>query len=57
MINLNYLQTNIDITELSNFKTKAFTKLYFEIRSRQDVDKISEIVEYAKKEKLKILFI
>ncbi|MFA5917342.1 MAG: UDP-N-acetylmuramate dehydrogenase [Candidatus Gracilibacteria bacterium] len=57
MINLNYLQKDVDISNLSNFKTKAFTKLYFEISSRQDVDKISEIVEYAKNEKLKILFI
>jgi hypothetical protein len=57
MMNLNYLKKDVDITELSNFKTKAFTKLYFEIRSRQDIDKIYEIALYAKKEKLKILFI
>lgn len=56
-MNLDYLQSNVDITQLSNFKTKALTKLYFELRSRQDVDKISEIVEYAKKENLKVLFI
>lgn len=57
MININYLQTNVDITMLSNFKTKAFAKLYFEIKSRQDIDKLSEIVEYSKNEWLKILFI
>lgn len=56
-MNLDYLQSNVDITDLSNFKTKAFTKLYFEVKSRQDIDKISEIVEYAKKENLKVLFI
>lgn len=56
-MNLSYLQKNIDITNLSNFKTKAFAKLYFEVRSRQDVDKLSEIVKYAEDNKLKILFI
>ncbi len=56
-MNIDYLQTNVDISELSNFKTKAFAKLYFEVKSRQDVDKLSEIVEYAKKKWLNILFI
>ncbi len=57
MINLDYFKKDVDIKELSNFKTKAFTKLYFEIHSRQDVDRLPEIVQYAKEEKLKILFI
>lgn len=54
---MNYLQKDIDITNLSNFKTKAITKLYFEIHSRQDIDKIVDIVQYARDNKLKILFI
>ena len=54
---LNYLQINVDITELSNFKTKATARYYFEIQSRQDVDKIIEIVEFAKNKNIKILFI
>lgn len=54
---MNILQKNKDITELSNFKTKAFAKYYFEINNRQDVDKIFDIVQFAEKEKLKVLFI
>ncbi len=54
---MNYLQQNIDITELSNFKTKAIAKYYFEVHSRQDIYKIYEIVKFAKNENLKVLFI
>lgn len=54
---MNILQKNKDITELSNFKTKAFAKYYFEINNRQDVDKLFDIVQFAEKEKLKVLFI
>jgi hypothetical protein len=51
------LQQNIDITNLSNFKTKAYTKYFFEVNTRQDVDKIKDIVDFAKSEKLQILFV
>lgn len=51
------LQQNIDITHLSNFKTKAKTKYYFEINNQNDVLKIKEIIEFWKKNNLKILFI
>ena len=51
------LQKNKDITELSNFKTKAFAKYYFESNNRQDVDKLFDIVQFAKKENLKVLFV
>lgn len=54
---MNYLQKNKDITDLSNFKTKAFSKYYFEIHSRQDVDKIFEIYNFAKNNNLKVLFV
>nr|MDD3720198.1 UDP-N-acetylmuramate dehydrogenase [Candidatus Gracilibacteria bacterium] len=54
---INYLQKNVDITELSNFKTKAFAKYYFEVHSRQDIEKIYEIYKFAKSENLKVLFI
>lgn len=54
---MNILQKNKDITELSNFKTKAFAKYYFEINNRQDVDKLFDIVQFAEKEKLKVLFV
>jgi len=46
-----------DITELSNFKTKAYAKYYFEINSRQDLDKLVDIVYFIKNKNLDILFI
>ena len=51
------LQQNINITNLSNFKTKAFTKYYFEINTESDVLKLKEIFDFAEKENLKTLFI
>jgi hypothetical protein len=54
---LNYLQKDKDITELSNFKTKAKSKYYFETHNRQDIAKLSEIYNYGKSNNMKILFI
>ncbi len=54
---LNYLQKNKDITELSNFKTKAISKFYFEIHNRQDIEKLSEIYKYSKDNNINILLI
>jgi len=56
---LKYLQKieGKEITELSNFKTKAFAEYYFEIHNLEDVDKIKDIVNFADENKLKILFV
>jgi UDP-N-acetylmuramate dehydrogenase len=54
---LNILKQNIDITQLSNFKTKAFTKYYFEINSEKDILNLKEVLFFSKKENLKTLFI
>ena len=54
---LNYLIENKDITDLSNFKTPAKSRYYFEIHNRQDVIKMSEIKNFAKSNNFKILFI
>ncbi|MBT5491574.1 hypothetical protein HOK00_04640 [bacterium] len=48
---------NKDISNLSNFNTKAHSKYYFEINSRQDIDSIYEIYNYALKNNLKLLFV
>ena len=48
---------NKDISNFSNFNTKASSKYYFEINSRQDIDKIFEIYSYSLKNNLKLLFI
>jgi hypothetical protein len=54
---LDFLQKNIEISDLSNFKTKAFSKYYFEIHKRQDIDKLIKIVDFANREELPILFV
>lgn len=54
---LNFLQKNIDISNLSNFKTRAFASYYFEIHNRQDVDRIIDILDFANREELPILFV
>lgn len=51
------LQQNVDITELSNFKTKAKTKYYYEINDIEDVFHLKDIMNFAQEEKLKILFV
>ena len=51
------LQENIDITSLSNFKTPAVARYYFEIKNERDVDNIFSIVQFAEDKKLKVLFI
>jgi hypothetical protein len=37
---------NKDITELSNFKTPAIAKYYYEINYRQDIDNLSNIYNF-----------
>jgi len=51
------LQQNIEITDLSNFKTKAFTKYYFEINNRQDLSNLREVIDFSKQNNLKVLFV
>lgn len=54
---LDFLQTDIDISHLSNFKTKAKTKYFFEIKNLDDVEKLSEIYDFAKSQKLQVLVV
>jgi hypothetical protein len=54
---LNYLIKDKDISDLSNFKTKAKTKFYYEIHNRQDVSRLSDIYNYSKSKNLDILVI
>ena len=51
------LEKNIDISHLSNYKTPAKAKWYFEVKQEDDVGKLSEIVEWAKIKELNILWI
>jgi hypothetical protein len=54
---MKFLQKNKDITDLSNFKTKAFANYYFEILEEKDLKNLIEVIKFSKKENLKILFV
>ncbi len=54
---MKYLQRNIEVTSLSNFKTKAYSEYYFEINSLEDIEKLKEIQDFALDNKLELLFI
>ena len=54
---LEYLIKDKDITHLSNFKTPAKSKYYFEIHDRQDIDKLVEIYYFSKQNNLKVLLV
>jgi len=54
---MNKIKENIDITNLSNFKTKAKTKYYYEINNEQDLLNLKEVFKFAKDNTLKTLFI
>lgn len=54
---MKFLQKDIDITSLSNFKTPAKTKYYFEINIENDLENINEIYKFSIIENLQILFI
>ncbi|MBB1565264.1 UDP-N-acetylmuramate dehydrogenase [Candidatus Gracilibacteria bacterium] len=51
------LQKNIDITNLSNFKTKAKAKYFYELKSEDYVKILPEIFNFAEKNNLKVLFV
>lgn len=54
---LGYLKQNFDITNLSNFKTKALTKYYYEINKLEDIERLKEINFFCKEKNISILFI
>jgi NDP-sugar pyrophosphorylase family protein len=54
---LHLLKQKKDITNLSGFKTKASSKYFFEIKNPEDLEKIKEIIEFSKKEKLELVFL
>jgi len=54
---MDFLQQNIDITDLSNYKTPAKAHWYFEIENESDIDKIRDIMDWVKKENIQVLWI
>jgi len=51
------LQQHKDISGLSNFKTPAKARWYFEVNGEDDLGDLKEVVDFAKSEDLKILFV
>lgn len=51
------LQRHTDIKELSNFKTPARAKYYFEVYSQEQLEELKEVFEYIQKQQLKHLVI
>lgn len=51
------LKKNIEITNLSNYKTKAFTKFYYELNSLNDLENLSSIYKFSKSNNLWFLII
>jgi len=54
---MDFLEENKDISELSNFKTPAKARWYFEVNSEDDLGNLKQVVDFAESEGLKILFI
>lgn len=54
---MDFLEKNKDITELSNFKTPAKAKYYFEINSEKDVEQLKPIYDFANLHNVKILIV
>ena len=54
---LSFLEPNKNITELSNFKTPAKAHFFYELQNENDIDKVKEIYDFARKENLKVLIV
>lgn len=54
---LNFLKKDVDISNLSNYKTSAKTKYYFEINDLNDLKNLKSIYEFAKENELKTLIV
>ncbi len=54
---LDLLKKQVDVTSLSWFKTEAFAKYYFQIDELRDVNFLSNIYDFAKKNKLNVFFV
>lgn len=54
---LNFLRKNVEITDYSNFKTKAYSSYFYEINFEIDLDNLPEILTFSKQNNLKLLFI
>lgn len=54
---MQYLETNKDLTNFSSFRTRSFSKYFFEIKNLEDIDKLKEIISFARWNNLRYEFI
>jgi hypothetical protein len=54
---LDFLEKNKDITDLSNFKTKAFAQYYYEFHSLDQLEELKQIFQYIKEHNIQHLII
>lgn len=54
---LNCLQKNVEITHLSNFKTKAFSSYFYDFNDASKIEELSSIFSFAEDNNLKTLVI
>lgn len=51
------LQQYKDISQLSNFKTPATARWYFEVKSEDDLVELKQVIDFAYTQGLKVLFV
>lgn len=54
---MQYLEQNKNLKNLSSFRTDAFSKYFFEIKNLEDIDKLKEIINFAKQNNIRYEFI
>lgn len=54
---MQYLEQNKDLKNFSSFRTKCFSKYFFEIKNIDDIEKLKEIIKFARENNLKYEFI
>jgi UDP-N-acetylmuramate dehydrogenase len=54
---MQYLETNKNLTNLSSFRTRSFSKYFFEIKNLEDIDKLKEIISFARQNNIRYEFI
>lgn len=54
---MQYLEQNKDLKNLSSFRTEASSKYFFEIKNLEDIDKLKEIIKFARENNIRYEFI
>ncbi len=54
---MQYLEQNKDLKNLSSFRTDARSKYFFELKNLEDIDKLKEIINFARENNIRYEFI